>query len=306
MKKKLLILFVMCGLAMVSQATTLRVNNTDPSAPYASINDAVNAATEGDTIMVEGSSIPYGDVTINKRVVLIGPGYWLKENGIITETGYSATVKTLTSTEAGTVIMGMSSNYRFEIKGAKTIIKKCNINSANYYSIYLSTGADNCVITQNYLSQGIGGNDKDDNKTFRHQITNNIVNKMELWYVYDSYVGYNTILHSWDIAWDQAGNKMERNLVQGSDISQKNTIAKQNTFVDNYFAGSLFKNISTDKDVLEYDIPDEAKAYGAFAGDNPYVISGIPAGPIIEELTIPTSAEEGSSMEVAIKLGTVK
>ena len=55
-----------------------------------------------------------------------------------------------------------------------------------------------------------------------------------------------------------------------------------------------------------YAIPDEAKAYGAFAGDNPYVISGIPAGPIIEELTIPTSAEEGSSMEVAIKLGTVK
>lgn len=87
MKKKLLILFVMCGLAMVSQATTLRVNNTDPSAPYASINDAVNAATEGDTIMVEGSSIPYGDVTINKRVVLIGPGYWLKKMASLPKRG---------------------------------------------------------------------------------------------------------------------------------------------------------------------------------------------------------------------------
>lgn len=306
MKKKLVILATICSVAIAVKSTTLRVNNTDSSAPYASINDAVNAATEGDTIMVEGSSLPYGDVTINKRVVLIGPGYWLKENGIVTETGYSATVKTLTSTEEGTVIMGISSSYRFEIRGAKTIIKNCNINSVNYYSIYLYTGADNCVITQNYLSQGIGGNDKDENITYKHQITNNIVNKMELWYVFDSYVGYNTVLHSWDIAWDQAGNKMERNLVQGSDISQKNSIAKQNTFVDNYFAGYLFKNISTDKDVRDYDIPDEAKSYGAFAGDNPYVISGIPAGPIIEELTIPTSVEEGSFMEVTIKLGAVK
>ncbi len=53
-------------------------------------------------------------------------------------------------------------------------------------------------------------------------------------------------------------------------------------------------------------LPQEANGYGAFAGNDPYVISGIPAGPMIEELTIPTSVEEGSVMEVTIKFGTAK
>ena len=55
----------MCGWVVGSQAATLRVNNVDPSAPYATITAAVNAASDGDTIMVEGSSIKYADAILD-------------------------------------------------------------------------------------------------------------------------------------------------------------------------------------------------------------------------------------------------
>ena len=46
--------------------------------------------------------------------------------------------------------------------------------------------------------------------------------------------------------------------------------------------------------------------YGAFAGDSPYVISGIPSAPVIEDLVVPTTVEAGSKMKVTIKVGIQK
>ena len=69
--KKLLILSAVC-MAMTAQATVLRVSNrTNSGVPYSSISDAISAAEEGDTIMVDGSNTAYSSVTLTKRVVLI-------------------------------------------------------------------------------------------------------------------------------------------------------------------------------------------------------------------------------------------
>ena len=298
----------MCGLAVVSQAATLRVNNVDPSAPYATITAAVNAASDGDTIMVEGSSIKYADAILDKRVVLVGPGYWLRDNGIVSESGYDARLDYLTSTAEGTIIMGMYITQQIKVQAPRTIVTHCSVVSAMGTSISLVKGTDNCVITQNFLAGGIGG--VAGHETYRHQITNNIIEDFTPFYIYDSYIGYNTVYDEWRVAWSHGGNKIERNLVNDLDFSQINEFTRSNNYVDNYFAKDLFTNtvlsIKKDTDVRDYELPEDTKDYGAFAGDNPYVISGIPAGPIIEELTIPTSVEEGSSMEVTIKLGSAK
>jgi len=45
---------------------------------------------------------------------------------------------------------------------------------------------------------------------------------------------------------------------------------------------------------------------GAFAGDDPYVISGIPAGPVIQDITVPSTVEQGGTLNVTIKLGIQK
>lgn len=306
-KRKLLTTsFIVC-MAMTAQSATFRVNNVDPSAPYASIQDAVKIASEGDTIMVEGSSTSYGDVTINKRVVLIGPGYWLRENGIKTETGYSAMVKTLTTTKEGTVIMGMYSSDQIIVGAPGTIIQRCAIVSAKYRSIEMQNGADNCVITQCFLSGGLGSNYESET-TYRHFISNNIIEVMQLWYLNDSYVGYNTIYSRWKNNSCGIGNKIERNLLNMTEYPMAFNYQKNNlNLVDNLLLGDFFKTtINTDMDIRDYAYPQAANGRGAFAGDTPYVISGIPASPIIETLTVPNSAEAGGEMTIKVKLGTAK
>ena len=306
-KRTLFICTAITCLVMATQASTLRVNNTDPSSPYATLNDAVEAASDGDTIMVEGSSINYGDITINKKLVLIGPGYWLRENGIVTEAGYSAKVHTLTTMSEGTVIMGIYSDNQIIVGAPKTIIRRCAVVSAKYRSIEMLKGANNCVITQCFLSGGFGSNDEE-TSTYRHLISNNIIDDMQLWYIKDSYIGYNTIYDSWKNYTCGVGNKIEKNLLNMTEFplgfnDQKNNI----NAVDNYFLGDFFKTvIKKDTDIRDYAYPQAANGRGAFAGDTPYVISGIPASPIIETLTVPNSAEAGGEMTIKVKLGTAK
>lgn len=62
-------------------AKVLRVNNTaNMAADYSTLAAAVNAASASvvDTIHIEGSVTPYtGNVAVNKKVVIVGPGYFL-------------------------------------------------------------------------------------------------------------------------------------------------------------------------------------------------------------------------------------
>ena len=62
MNKKILLLTVLCS-AMAANAGFLRVSNVDASAPYSTIATAVSAATEGDTIMIDGTSVDYEATT---------------------------------------------------------------------------------------------------------------------------------------------------------------------------------------------------------------------------------------------------
>ena len=128
MKKKIVFLAAICSLVVVAHATTLRVNNTDSSAPYTDINDAVKAAVDGDTIMVEGSSVKYADAILDKRVVLVGPGYWLRDNGIVSESGYDARLDYLTSTAEGTD------------NGSVTVIAQANTTEFERTAVYTVTG----------------------------------------------------------------------------------------------------------------------------------------------------------------------
>ena len=277
-------------------ANILRVNNVDSSAPYASIAAAVTAAVDGDTIMVEGSTVDYDETTINKRLVILGPGYWLRENGITTESAQSANINGITTTEGGTVIMGIHVWGGFRVEGAKTVITRCRLDEG----VSIAKGINNCVIHQCFIGGDVGsGYDH----SYYHQITNNIFGAMNCKGIGDSYIAYNTSYTHWGESFWNSGNcKIEKNIFYTNDIN----VGDGNTIQDNYIAGDAYQDIQTDKDVRDTKLPSAADGFGAFAGNNPYVISGIPAGPMIEELTIPTSVEEGGTMEVTIKLGSAK
>lgn len=296
MKKKLVILAAICSMAVAVHAKTLRVSNVDPSASYATITAAVNAAVDGDTIMVEGTSKDYDETTLDKKVVLIGPGYWLRENGIGTEAAQSANIQSIITTQEGTVIMGVHVWGNIQVDGSKTIIARCCIDGG----VSIKKDVTNCIIRQNFIKGDVGsGYDH----SFYHQITNNIFGNVACKGVNESYIAYNTSYAWWgESLWNSYNCKVEKNIVFTNEFTN-NT---DNSYTDNYVIGEYYKDINTDKDVLNTELPADATSYGAFTGNDPYVISGIPTGPMIEELIVPASAEEGSIMEVTIKLGKAK
>src|SRR5690554_3302449 len=67
-----------------SHAANWRVNNSPGiDADFTTLQAAHDAASEGDSIYVEGSLTNYdnnGTVNISKQIVIIGPGYFLGQN----------------------------------------------------------------------------------------------------------------------------------------------------------------------------------------------------------------------------------
>ena len=85
-------------------ATIHTVDNTlDAGAQFSSISSAISAASAGDTILVHPSDNSYGNITINKHVHLVGPGFNPEiSDGLTAE----MSIVTLTNGSDGTIIEG--------------------------------------------------------------------------------------------------------------------------------------------------------------------------------------------------------
>jgi hypothetical protein len=76
MKKIFSLLLTVCFGAFLSKATVITVsNNTNSPGQYTNLQTAINVANAGDTLYVHGSATSYGNITVNKRLILIGTGH---------------------------------------------------------------------------------------------------------------------------------------------------------------------------------------------------------------------------------------
>jgi len=315
--KKLLIFAAVC-ISMTAQATIFRVSNlTNSGAPYSSISDAMSAAMDGDTIMVDGSTTSYGPLTITKRLVIMGPGYLLSENGVSTEGTPSAQVSTISSDDsgaAGSVIIGIESNGEVSLLQPNMILTRCRFTSS--LGIKIGTSATNCVIHQNFIANGQVKCSVSGSYAPGTQITNNILgysgsnSEPVISYLTEGYIAYNTFVYPdrKDFA-SLTGCTVENNVCVGNQIT-----ISGNTMQNNYWPGmrnssgiTLYSDRTTDLTIKNQELSEEIAAAiadkGAFHGDDPYVISGVPAGPMIQDITVPASVQQGSSLNVTIKLG---
>ena len=84
-------------------------------------------------------------------------------------------------------------------------------------------------------------------------------------------------------------------------------IKDDNEWSDNYEMYNSFVDFNTEKEIRDLNVTAEiVNTYGAFAGDSPYVLSGIPSAPVIQDLVMPTTVEKGKKMNVTIKVGIQK
>lgn len=307
--KRLAIMLCVAASVVCTNAKILRVSNVNGStAPYSSIEDAQTNAVDGDTILIDGSSTKYSDkgITISKRVVLIGPGYMLIENGIVEEGAVSASLGTITIEASGVHVYGLTLD-KVEIGASDVVIARCITGRIN-----LNTSS-RCIIHQNHITGFLFGDDEYSvygTTASYASITNNIFYcessnyNLNVAGFIDSTIKYNTWIHKLRHPNYKILGYLENCTVENNILPRAYDSTDTNYGGSNYvFDETPFTNKETEVDIKNTELSFSQGKYGAFSGDDPYVISGIPAGAIIQDVTIPASVEQDKNLKVTVKLG---
>ncbi len=330
-------------------AATLRVNNAPHTSPdHVTIQAAINAAADGDTILVEGSTTAYDGFTLqNKRLNLIGPGYGLAANlgtpanklGATVQGGngysYVRTSSTSAGSADGTLIMGLDFSTELILEDcANVTVARCHFNGNSMGRLRLddapATTVSQCFFRGSSSSfiAFYGPN------TSGVRIENCLMPEAPL--SIPSPVG--TLY-------------LNNNLLYGLSLSGGTSLsADNNLFLSNFslpsgagtFRNNLFYNgipavvvgggnlsysshslvmsrINASNATFDgrYQITDEpgpapnpaldagtdGTHIGPFGGANPYILSGVPPLPTIDELSVPQFASPGGDLTIRIKVG---
>ncbi|HKK12036.1 MAG TPA: hypothetical protein VJ945_04355 [Flavobacteriaceae bacterium] len=148
---KTLSIFLSClllPLAIQAQKVITVDNRPNTGADYTSLSSAVGAATVGDTIQIHPSATSYGNISFNKRLILVGLSH-NPANSKVGERAYLGTI-TLQGSAANTLITGLELNI--VNTSAVTDISNVRIvnNKINNYVVGNSGGnIDNWTIEGN-------------------------------------------------------------------------------------------------------------------------------------------------------------
>ncbi len=171
--KKITILTVMAMfLAITADATIWRVNNRPGiNADFTTLQNAIDGASANDTIYIGGSANDYGPGIFNKKLVVLGAGYWHAENDSMQAYEETSWVKQLSfnAGSEGSVISGLyiyngnygqTQNWKLINISADSITIQRNFiygysnHSYTYwgYSIYVTGNRTGITIQQNWIT----------------------------------------------------------------------------------------------------------------------------------------------------------
>ncbi|MBL7941654.1 MAG: hypothetical protein JNM00_02755 [Flavobacteriales bacterium] len=162
------------ALAIRSSAVIISVNNEPgAAADFASLPDAITAAVAGDTIYVYPGTTSYGSVSINKQLVLLGPGHKVNYTTMIPQVG----VITMSYGSGGSIIKGLAVTGIFGsdyVTANDVLVSGCRIDAQNPFSFsYLGTFngwiVEGCVIFNQSNGMGFPGS-AGQNWIFRNNI----------------------------------------------------------------------------------------------------------------------------------------
>ena len=347
MKRRLLQLFPACLMLFVfytAEAKIWRVNNNGYSADFASLNAANNdnRVRSGDTVHVEGSATGYGDATNSKRLVILGPGYFLLENAGNSVNSFPANFSYITfaAGSAGSELQGISVTGEFGITAnvSNILIKRCKID----YDVNLTYGISDVRIVQNYFTTLSGNLSVIDDNEFGFPtdvvFNNNIVRRpllLRAGYTFvecnnnvfdvpprtnapslslNAGVFRNNILTNPSVTVNINGGSIINVTHNISAGPNQFGVANNNIIVSSRAGLFVDQGTSTDGNYqLRPGSPgslngSDGTDRGAFGGISPavrYTLSGLPPVPVIYELTTP-SVGTPSGLNITIKARTVK
>lgn len=132
-------------------ATKWRVNNSGVPADFTTIQAAhdATAVLAGDTIYIESSSVSYGTMYSSKKLIVIGPGFFLGENDSTQANVAPAMIEscTLSGGSGGSVYMGVSFIDAMFINASNILLKRVSASP-----VFIGNDASNIMITGSYIN----------------------------------------------------------------------------------------------------------------------------------------------------------
>ncbi len=323
MKTTLLIFGLMLASTLGFAQNVIRVQNGQNLQTIISSNTLV----AGSVLLLDPGS--YGDVNVTKRVSIIGSGYF---NG-----GNESTVGRVEfgSTSAGSLITGCNA-YNISINANNISATRNRV----YYTsggIGIGNATSGVIVRQNFVLNDI--TTYDDPSSF--QVSNNIVLGQIVFSSAGTglagIVSYNTVLgveetNCSPISYNTSNNGVvvSNNIfVSGPTCTNNNTgTANLGAFTNNLYRQGNYQSPSTSNVSvvtdnmttllfqnqgaadMRYQLSANSPAKGigaggtdcgAFGGADPYVLSGAPAGPIIQELQVPTTARQNETIQIRLR-----
>jgi hypothetical protein len=317
MKKNLLFLLLIMFSCHISFAKIWRVNNTGVPADFTTAQAAHDNAgvVNGDTIHFEPSGTYYGDLSLSKRLVIIGNGYFLgslatNSNPDLQANPATSTIGTLYITSGGSnsVIMGMTfsvvyigfssqvnnllfrrnrvtSSLNFYTGGSTNVqVMQCYIDGA----VSQVSSHTNVLLANNIIVQGVNF-DSDDNGTFQ----NNIVHATGIAYgsSFTNFTLRSNIMVAGSIILNTC--LIENNLGSSTQFGTA-TGNQSNIDMSTVFTGypTIGINSYDGRYVLKAGSPAIGAGFGsvdcgAYGNTPAYVKSGMPDVPSIYKLSVP-------------------
>ena len=328
--KKLFFTFFIALSAITLHATIYTVDNMKERNPeqklYPTIQEAHNAASTGDTLMIVGNGWdhPYSNSTITRKLIIIGPGYYLSENSNTRQGKMEAYLNDITFSEGSSFskLFGIcnthSSNADIRILTDNIEISFCKLDYIDINSYSNTTITRNTFVYVNSWNvSGLVYNNNDDapdglfvaNNIFygscgfvngaQGEVRNNIFHKLV------NIDGTKIVFRNNIILTESKEQIYMDNMIEGDLISNSNytnNLAFLNIFVEgdgyNNQSEITLSEVFENNSLPSFDKRFEIKAggladnkghdgtdIGIFGGSAPYQLSGIvPSLPTITEI----------------------
>lgn len=306
---------------------------------FSTLQTAHDGAAPNDIILLQQGG-NYGSATFTKSLIIKGPGYYLNENNITDANQLSAGIGNIVFNEGsqGSFISGIDGANTITINIDNIVIDRCDIYNMGMNGIS-NIIVRNCLIERNISSNALNTQVLFQNCVFEYdsncsstgcyvfyqasnwsncEFSNNI-------FVDPSYSGVTTSTSAISFNYCTFKNNIFLNdYVSGG--SESTNIVENNVFVTTHSSIPTPSNITgadaasifvgypeqgTNSPDARWQLAPNSPAIGAgedgtdcgiFGGDHPYVLSGIPALPIIYELNVPQDASpEGLNVNLKAK-----
>ena len=329
MKKTIILTACLTALTVLnSSAKIWRVNNAGTPADFTTIQAAHDAASvvAGDTIHIEPSWISYGALVSTKKLIILGPGYFLDLNTNQQANPAAATIEsfTLNTGSSGTVISGLTITGTNFISTGNITISRNHISG----NIYLSRdySYSDIIISGNYDINSVNHTGSSGATLITNiLIFNNLLGFVSLNAQYSGVIA-NNIFTSWNnttynftiknnictstynsFTFNGSFNTISNNIAATSLALPQGNGNQTSVSMSTVFVGAIGN--STDG---QWQLANGSPALGAglngedcgmYGGSTPYHLSGLPEIPSVYFLSAPATSN-GNTLPVTISVKT--